>query len=504
MKNIKITVAIILAIFLLVPLVSCNDGGTASIANESKNSTSETSNEESRYAADVPDTDFNNEFTVTFLIRNHEHGIFETWDFEQHEKNSDIINDALEARNNYIEEKYKVKLESYAVGGERNGGQMLTAIREEALSEQGLFDVVYSSLYDAVSLASEGAFYDLSELPHINLQAPWWDEKALDNLSLANRTFFAIGDISIQINDTLPVILFNKQMVKDGGLDNPYDLVKSGKWTLDKFEEMAKGIYKDNGDSVIDIKDTFGIGGQNDTMYNLFYNTGGRSFELDKSGNPQISFMNDKNVSAFTKIYNIMNDKQVFMSANYYANIPGFKESPVEYIVDAFTAGRMLFYAEGMLHVPEMRDSLVDFGLLPLPKYDEDQEDYYHLLGAWGATVVAIPRSNKNEKNTALIVEALAAESKNTLAKAYYEKILRYRNTRDNESEAMLDIIINTKSIDMGFAYRWGNLPSILVEMLNMGEPNFASMYEAREEVAKTEMQRAIETFSNLPHYIEE
>ena len=502
MKNTKRMMAFILAIFLLIPLVSCTDSETTSAGqDQSTNSASDTSAQESRYVADVPETDFNNEFTVTFLIRNHEHGIFETWDFDQHEKNSDIINDSLEARNNFIEEKYKVKLESYAVGGERNGGQMLTAIREEALSEQGVFDVVYSSLYDAITLASEGAFYDLSELPYIDLEAPWWDDKALENLSLANRTFYAIGDISIQINDTLPVILFNKQMVKDGGLENPYELVKSGNWTLDKFAEMAKGVYKDNGDSVIDIKDTFGIGGQNDTMYNLFYNTGGRAFELNNSGSPQLSFMNDKNVSAFTKIYNIMNDKQMFMSANYYVNVPGFKESPVEYIVDAFTTGRMLFYAEGMLHIPEMRDSQVEFGLLPLPKYDKDQKDYYHLLGAWGATVVAIPRSNKDEKNTALIVEALSAESKNTLAKAYYEKILRYRNTRDNESEAMLDIILSTKSIDMGFAYRWGNLPEILVSMLNMSEPSFASMYQSREDVAKSEMQRAIETFSNLPHY---
>ena len=36
------------------------------------------------------------------------------------------------------------------------------------------------------------------------------------------------------------VIFFNKQMVSDFGLDNPYQLVYDGKWTIDAFDKMAR------------------------------------------------------------------------------------------------------------------------------------------------------------------------------------------------------------------------------------------------------------------------
>jgi ABC-type glycerol-3-phosphate transport system substrate-binding protein len=37
-------------------------------------------------------------------------------------------------------------------------------------------------------------------------------------------------------------LTFSKDLLREYGLENPYDIVKSGKWTWDKLSEMAKQV----------------------------------------------------------------------------------------------------------------------------------------------------------------------------------------------------------------------------------------------------------------------
>ena len=39
-----------------------------------------------------------------------------------------------------------------------------------------------------------------------------------------------------------------------------------------------------------------------------------------------------------------------------------------------------------------IRDMETEFGVLPIPKYDEQQDGYHSLIGSWGGNAFAIPR----------------------------------------------------------------------------------------------------------------
>ncbi len=457
---------------------------------------------ESRYVADVEPADYGGQQLV-FLIRGQEHGDFETWDFQAEETTSEVINTALEERYYYIDATFNVQLTALKVGGERNYGTMYEKVMLENTAQTGEFDVIYCPVYDMTSHAINGRLYDLSEVGILDFSKPWWDKEAMDDIAVGNRYFGAVGDISVQITETCQIILFNKDMISSLGLENPYTLVEDNHWTLDKMASMAKNVYNDNNASAnVDIGDTFGIGGQNDTMFSYLYGGGVHIAELDDEGTPYLTINTSSNIDYIQKIFDLMTDNKTFMCANDYFGIPGFVSSPTEYIVDAFSLGRMLFYSEGLLHVEDFRDSAVDFGLLPTPLADENQEEYAHLIGTWGATVVSIPLSCQKLEMACTVVEAMAAESKNTLSPAYYEDILAMRDTRDNESAGSLEIILNSIGFDVGHSFNWGEVNEIFGTMLNTEKMEFASMYDAKKNAINDAMEKTGQAFAELPSYI--
>lgn len=501
MQKITAIISLILLVTILFTMVACDNTPDTSKeqSNDAVTSTdASTPDEESRYVADVPTTGFEGK-TLTFMIRDDEHGAFHTWDFQAEEFNEEVINDALDARNGYIEDTFGVTLEAFKVGGERNYGTMYQKIDLATNAGSEDFDIAYSALYDMVKLAGNQSLYDVNELEHIDTTKPWWSQTALKEMTIANRCFGLVGSISVQINETSAAVLFNKEMFKENDFSDPYQLVAENKWVMDTMFSFAKDIYSDSGElnGQIDIKDTFGIGGQLDTLTVYFFGANGRTTELDKNGMPTIIFDSESNVKKLSYIIDKVRDKEVFMSANDYFGVPGYTTSPSEYIVNAFAEGRMLFYSESLLHVSTFRNYDLDFGVLPVPKFDENQEDYSHVIGTWGATCIVFPIHIADERLelASIIVEAMSAESMNNLVPAYYEKLLKKRDTRDEESEAMLDIIFSTMSMDCGLTYNWGAMNSIFSSMYDQGPDTFASNFQRLESSINSEMNATINTF---------
>jgi hypothetical protein len=54
---------------------------------------------------------------------------------------------------------------------------------------------------------------------------------------------------------------FNKQLVEDYGIENPYDTVREGAWTHDRMKTVVGAIYRDlNGNGAYDDDDFYGLG----------------------------------------------------------------------------------------------------------------------------------------------------------------------------------------------------------------------------------------------------
>ena len=81
--------------------------------------------------------------------------------------------------------------------------------------------------------------------------------------------------------------------------------------------------------------------------------------------------------------------------------------------------------------LPELREWEVDFGYLPYPKFDENQENYV----VWSAGgMMAYPSNARDTEFTGTVIEALSAGSAKHLKDAFIEEYVEQKVLRDEDS----------------------------------------------------------------------
>ena len=119
-----------------------------------------------------------------------------------------------------------------------------------------------------------------------------------------------------------------------------------------------------------------------------------------------------------------------------------------------------------------------EYGILPIPKYDEEQQDYYSTAASWHSYVYMIPKSAASAEDSAYIMDVLAFWGEDIVKPAYYDITLQRKLSKDSESADMLDIIFNNMVYDLGYYAKFGGFYTTFTNAASKGEDmNFASMY---------------------------
>jgi len=142
-----------------------------------------------------------------------------------------------------------------------------------------------------------------------------------------------------------------------------------------------------------------------------------------------------------------------------------------------------------------MRASETDFGLIPWPKFDENQENYAHIAIPSAAKCITIPVTQADTEFAGFILEAMAAKSKYTLTPAYYEVALTEKYMRDEESVGMLEIILDTLNFDLAYSNAWGSLTANVQTSVRTGASTFASTIDSTLPAFESAMQKTVDTY---------
>ncbi len=103
--------------------------------------------------------------------------------FFAEEENGDVMNDALYNRNLVVEEALNVEIVNEIYG--ENCNDYVAKIRPLILAGDDVYDMLFNHCIAGISTyASEGYLYNLDNLPHIDMQAEWWNRKQMDVLRL--------------------------------------------------------------------------------------------------------------------------------------------------------------------------------------------------------------------------------------------------------------------------------------------------------------------------------
>ncbi|MGN1345599.1 MAG: hypothetical protein ACI4V1_02340 [Eubacteriales bacterium] len=495
----KRALALLLAcMMLLLNLAACSENAveTERTANETVPSsepsvdTETEPEEETELQPNIPSLDFGGR-TFTFLTSgiNDTNGVdWETYDIWVETLNGDVINDAVFDRNLYLEDAYNVKIAEY-----KTNTTTLGEIQTEVKAASGAFDAAMTHIENGANLAQSGSLLDLYDIDYIDTDQPWWDGRAVEDLEVLNSLYFATGDITVIDNDATWVLMFNKQMHEDLQMENLYDMVREDRWTFDVFYDLAaQGSMDMNGDGTLKWKDDqFGFLTSGDSAYGLMY-ASGEKLVLRDPENVFVGLSDIERLSGVVeKAAKIMGDKSITFQTGY----EGSGSSDLRII---FEEGRGLFFGEVMQCIIRMRESETQFGLIPWPKYDEGQSEYYNWIHTSAGRGVVIPASQTDYEFVGAIVEATAAKSMYTVTPAYYDVALTYKYMRDTESAEMLDIILDSRIYDLGRIYNFGALSTNIATIINNGSGGLASTWAKMERAFEKIMTKTADKFAEL------
>jgi len=416
-------------------------------------------------------------------------GTFVVKDLWVEEMTGEVINDAVFERNTMMESKYNFTLEQVY-----SAANQLAEIRQ-AVSAGDEYQAAIVLGTSVASLAQEGALLDLFSLPYIDFTKEWWDQNALEAYTIMNRVFFMTGDMNTNTFDRTCVTTFSKSLISDNGLENPYELVREGKWTLSKLYEMALVANRDadgNGTLTAASEDTVGFFVYTMAPLYYFYGMGERITTMNGEGVPELTVYNDRSVEIVDQMFQILNSKSnTQITSGLWADMKLM-----------FTENRALF---ANVAVSDAKNTFreqceEDFGFLPIAKFTEDQSRYYNLVATqdW-VHLWCVPITCTNEDAVGFLFEAFAYHSKDTLRRAYYDITLSGKVVRDRDSNEMLDLIFANRVYDVVTIYDWGGLASYFTgTLVTAGSNNFSSFMKKVSAKAEKSITDTIEAYKTI------
>ena len=369
----------------------------------------------------------------------------------------DLVGDAVFLRNNEIEERYKVSIEMDLV----QQNDVPTIVRNQVKTGSNEYDVVYPRLLEAATMVTDNVFLNLFNVPNLDLTKPWWDQSCIDNLSISNALYYCATSLNVNDKDATAAMAFNKQTCKDNNIPFFYDVVESGEWTIDLLATYAEQVLNDlDGNDIINEQDFYGFLGKDDVCVSFFMGSGSQIVTKTDEYTYELTVGEDRDID-------VMEDIVYYMNEDWFYNQHVANIDDIQY-TQLFTSGHGLFFWMRLDEVTNMRASEVDFGILPIPKYEEDQDFYYSMVSPHTTGILSIPSSLSGDRleRVGMIIEALSANSHYNLQYAYVDQSLMTKFSKDEESASSVAKVLEHRVFDPGYLYDFG---SIREEFLRMG-----------------------------------
>ncbi|MCI8387463.1 MAG: extracellular solute-binding protein [Clostridiales bacterium] len=443
-KNSRRMTAVILCALLCAGSVSCGD------TQKPKDSDADMSNNVESVAGSneyvYPTFDLG-EDTFTILNTSQNYSFYSYIDFES--ETGDTLDDIIYKRNRTVEEKFNFKMEVVEFELDEAANKLQTAV----LSNDDVYDLAFIRDQYMSTAISEGYLQNLDDIPEIQLDCEWWDGKATDEsrIGKSKKALFALTDVSLTDFEGTYVTFFNQDMFENLKLDLPYQLVLDGKWTFDRMKEFMAAGANLNGD------DNWTLTENGKSVYGLvsferiepaLLSGGGISFVYSNNeGYPEIGTSGDKFYTYFNMIKDSLNTEGEYLHANTgTSNDWGHYER-------VFKMGRALMMSAQLKAANNYRDMEYTYGVLPMPKYDENQAEYRNLRTF--PCMMCVPVTNQRPHETGAIIDAMSYITYSEIMPYFYEGRMSHKMLRTDESIEMFEIIRETRCLEFGMAYGW-------------------------------------------------
>lgn len=487
----KRTLSFLLAV-LMLSAVSCGEKAQTPTDNENTDVVTETETaaitETYKLSDSLSDADYNGEVFRIFG----EYQVLNGDYFDVEEETGDVIEDNVYRRNRLVEDKYNITLE-FQIVDQWKGKDMITTY---ITSGDDSIDLFTNTFLNLGSLLVENYFVDWNQIDSIDLSLPCYVQDANETFSIGDRMPLLFGEFMETNILRCWNFFFNKRLLAEYDLENPYTAVDENRWTLDYFQTLIKDVSKDlNGDGVMDGQDFYGFATDRLATLDAFTRSCDMSAISKNADNlPQLDYFNDNVVSAFEKIYTL------------YYETPGTFATPenVWHIDNMFAVGNAIFASSRIdFSMNDALRSMTDeYGVLPYPKLDESIEGYpTYLSGSLSSQMIGVTQNEASQAKIGIITQALNVYSYELVIPAVYEVTLKTKNVHDEDSIRMLDIIRANRQYSFDAcdesAFPLSPLASIRSLVGTKKTKDIASYYEKTQKKAQAWIDKMIEAYED-------
>lgn len=492
----KLTASLLL-ISLLASLASCGSQNSGKNDTTSSGDSTDTTAEEttSQFVKDdLPsDLDLGGK-TVGIMIGDYNNAFID--DMYSPEETGNRLSDAVYKTVKNVEDRLNVILDyNYETYTWPEMSSFQSKITSGILAGDNSYDLLFDVMNYSAQMLDGEYFLNLTENRYISTDKPWYNQTVIENMP-DDYIYFLSGQFSLVNIKSALALYFNADLYNTLGLtEDIYSIVDDGKWTLDKLDELTKNTYSDlNGDTKADVSDRYGITFGDTNKYIGFIKSCGIDIFKKTSSGYEFTYDNEHASEVVSRLCALINENENTLPAIYdTSDAERFISSGGgNFVSKAFVDKRALFsfslIADAATIVPSIDFS---YGLLPYPKWDENQAEYATMLQR--NCYVMMPSTVEDTDSAGAVLEALASESYRTLVPEYCEVSLKVRYSQDDNVARMFDLIINSIVYDPGEIYASllgtpsGDIKGAIVD----NKPNWAS-YMAKKKTALIEKMNKI------------
>lgn len=487
----KILCILLASLMLLSMLASCGEAVEENpTETQAPGATGAVTEGETREPLEIPDTRYD-DMELVFLTRDEsEWSTIEIFT-EKLETSTDNIATAVYERNDMILQKYGVTIKEL----KQQTGLHSGSVSKEVSAPTGDFQAISTNAQNSASYATQGYLWNLvaDEVEYMDFSKPWWDSTMAEGLSIEDHLYFVTGDIFTLDNDATFVILFNKQLVIDCQIPDLYDMVENGEWTLDAFYEYEQLAVQDkNGNGTLEYdSDVCGFAYTNDSPFSMLFGSGVTLVSKDENDTPYYEMDVERASNVADKCHLIFS-KDYVIDMNAQCTTAGIGIMP--FGQQLFGGGHALFFGEVMQAVTRMRGFEVDFGILPYPKFDKAQPNHISMMHRT-ASMLSIPKSVTADELVMVesMIEAMAYYAVDTITEQYYEINLKTRDSKDERSGPMMDLILANRACDLSYYYSFGS--DAYTTLASTALPNSGKAPASLDKTFSKAVERSISQF---------
>ncbi|MBQ8214417.1 MAG: hypothetical protein IJZ80_10440 [Clostridia bacterium] len=479
----KLISVILLLTMLLTVLAACGEDEKPPVDTSEDE---ETETQEPNYLDDLPTLDYGGQEFKMLISSQHE-----TFYNQDHETGA-IVENACYLRNIAIEDRYNIALFYTAMDGNASGKEAFAAavLNSTQSAATDAFNIVIGQNYYCLPLVASGAYHNLRESEVIDFEAEWAHKAINNNGTVNGKLYGASGAFVVSQLTHALAIYYNKDIWEDYGFAEQYDIyqiVRDGQWTWELFFQFVTSF---DGVDVNDPNAVFGFENFYHALIGLHTGMGNDPITKNDQGEYTVdNYYNDRLESIYSRIRELVNDHAAVADNATIMKVAGSSENMMDHLLFCMN------YLHGLVESPAFQKSDNHaLGVLPAPKYDENQEEYYTRI--MRGDLYYIPK-NVDLEVASLLVEALNYETYKIVYPEYWGKVIELRSPDTSEDQEMIRLLSAT--VHSSFAeYYTGDLLAIHQQVAIEAQKNSASMsgwWGSNEKVVRRYLEKMLETY---------